>query len=69
MLTVTRIIINVIFVNNNNLKTFRLSRTHTTTLKGSFSWWLYKCGSLGLEAARPMGAQFLKNAAAWLGLC
>jgi hypothetical protein len=37
--------------------------------KASFSWWLYKRGSLGLETARPMGAQLLKNAAAWLGLC
>jgi hypothetical protein len=37
--------------------------------KASFSWWLYKRGSLSLETARPMGAQLLKNAAAWLGLC
>jgi hypothetical protein len=37
--------------------------------KASFSWWLYKRGSLGLETARPMGAQLLKNAAAWLGPC
>jgi hypothetical protein len=28
---------------------------------GSFSWWLYKRGSLGLEAGRPMGAQLLKK--------
>jgi hypothetical protein len=57
------------FITSNLEKHNLIQQTALLPTKGSFSWWFYKRGSLGLEAARPMGAQLLKNAAAWLGLC